>query len=230
MMLKLKCILIENSKVRRRQVIKLIENHPSLELVAAHSNALEVGLEAHREIDLIFLAIELPIINGFDYMQSLRDLPMVILIGGNTDYGVKAFDFGVTDYLSQPITNDRFHVAIKKVIAITEQKMGKKEDEEHIFVRNKLNTKRVILSEIEWVEAYGDYIKLVLINEKVIVLSTMADFIKRLPQDKFVRIHKSFIINLEKVDRFNCNTVMVNGNEIPLSRNRKKEFRTALVN
>lgn len=224
--MKLKCIIIENSKVSRSALVKLISNHDNLDLVAEYSNALEAGLEAHRNIDLIFLAIDLPVINGFEYMQSLHECPTIILLGGETDYGIKAFDYEVTDYLTQPISDDRFELAVKKAIKNNGQIAYKKE--EHIFVRNKLGVRKVLLSEIEYIEALGDYIKLILANERVIVLSTMANFISQLPHEKFVRIHKSFIINLEKVHRFNCNSVLIKGKEIPLSRNRRIEFKTAI--
>ncbi len=225
--MKLKCIIIENSEVTRTSLVKLITKHANLDLVAEYSDALEAGPEAHINIDLIFLAIDLPVINGFEYIRSLHGYPTIVLIGGKTDYGIKAFEYGVTDYLTQPITNDRLVVAVKKAINNNGQIAIKKEKPEHIFVRNKLSVRKVILSEIECIEALGDYIKLIMVNERVIVLSTMTDFISQLPPEKFVRIHKSFIVNLEKVERFNCNNVLVNGREIPLSRKRRKEFRTA---
>ena len=138
--------------------------------------------------------------------------------------------FDVTDYLQKPITPERFDAAVKRAIAKYEQMHFPKEEEEHIFVKSNLKKRKVFLSEIKWVEALGDYIKLVTDDANIVVLSTMKAFEKELPSDRFLRIHKSYIINLDKVERFTSKTVEVKGMSIPLSRNKKSELSDALNN
>ncbi len=230
--MKLRSIIVDDSSMQRMAVAKLVNNHPNLALVAEYSNAIEAknGIK-NNQIDLIFLDVEMPIISGFDLLESLENSPQVILITGKPDYALKAFDYDVTDYLHKPITLARFDASVKRALAKYEQ-MNKvsNEDEEHIFVKSNLKKRKVILSEIKWIEALGDYIKLVTDEANIVILSTMKSFEKELPEDKFLRIHKSYIVNLEKVEKFNSKNVEVSGRQIPLSRNKKTELAEALSN
>lgn len=217
--------------MQRMAVSKLINKHPNLVMVAEYSNAIEAknGIK-NNEIDLIFLDIEMPIITGFDLLESLENSPQVILITGKTDYALKAFDYDVTDYLHKPITVDRFDASVKRALAKYEQANKTIENEEHIFVKSNLKKRKVVLNDIKWIEALGDYIKLVTDDDNIVILSTMKSFEKQLPENKFLRIHKSYIVNLEKVEKFNSKNVEVSGKSIPLSRNKKAELAVALSN
>ncbi|MFD0862442.1 LytR/AlgR family response regulator transcription factor [Sungkyunkwania multivorans] len=228
--MKVNCIIVDDSSIQRLAVTKLILNNPSLNLVAEYSNAIEAknGLKTN-DVDLIFLDIEMPVLNGFDLLESLQDPPQVILVTGKTEYAFKAFDYAVTDYLQKPLTKERFDQAIGRVVANLSQKNTRPgEEEEHIFVKSNLKKRKVILNDIKWIEALGDYVKLVTNETNIVVLSTMKSFEKELPEEKFLRIHKSYIVNLDKVERFNSKTVEVEGKLLPLSRNKKGILSDAL--
>ncbi len=229
--MKLRCIIVDDSSMQRMAVAKLVNNHPNLALIAEYRNGIEAksGIK-NNEIDLIFLDIEMPIINGFDLLESLDDPPQVILITGKPDYALKAFDYDVTDYLQKPITSARFNASAKRAVAKYEQIHKVNEDEEHIFVKSNLKKRKVVLNDINWVEALGDYVKLVTDEANIVILSTMKSFEQQLPEDKFLRIHKSYIVNLEKVVKFNSKYVEVGGRQIPLSRSKKTELAEALNN
>ncbi|HET8737702.1 MAG TPA: LytTR family DNA-binding domain-containing protein [Pricia sp.] len=228
--MKLKCIIVDDSSMQRMAVAKLANSHPQLAMVAEYSNAIEAknGIK-NLDVDLIFLDVEMPIINGFDLLESLENSPQVILITGKPDYALKAFDYDVTDYLHKPITMARFDASVKRAIQKYEQLHQVHEDEEHIFVKSNLKKRKVILNDIKWVEALGDYIKLVTDEANIVILSTMKSFEKELPE-KFLRIHKSYIVNLERIEKFNSKNVEVSGKSIPLSRNKKTELAEALSN
>tara|TARA_R110002051_G_scaffold262693_1_gene322557 strand:- start:857 stop:1600 length:744 start_codon:yes stop_codon:yes gene_type:complete len=229
--MKLRCIIVDDSFMQRTTIARLVDNHPNLTMVAEYSNAIEAnnGLK-NKEVDLIFLDVEMPIINGFDLLESLDDPPQVILITGNPDYALKAFDYNVTDYLYKPISLARFNTSVKRAVANYEQINKQNEEEEYIFVKSNLRQRKVVLNDIMWVEALGDYVKLVTNEGNVVILSTMKSFEQKLPKEKFLRIHKSYIVNLEKVEKFNSKTVEVAGNQVPLSRNKKNELEQALYN
>ena len=216
--------------MQRMAVAKLVNSHPQLAMVAEYSNAIEAknGIK-NLEVDLIFLDVEMPIISGFDLLESLENSPQVILITGKPDYALKAFDYDVTDYLHKPITMARFDASVKRAISKYEQMHQVHEDEEHIFVKSNLKKRKVILNDIKWIEALGDYIKLVTDEANIVILSTMKSFEKELPE-KFLRIHKSYIVNLERIEKFNSKNVEVSGRSIPLSRNKKTELAEALSN
>lgn len=225
------CIIVDDSTLQRMSVSKLIKNHPSLTLVAEYSNAIEAknGLK-NENVDLIFLDVEMPIVSGFDLLESLNEPPQVILVTGKAEYALKAFDYDVTDYLHKPITTERFEASVKRALEKFKLENTSKDDDEHIFVKSNLKKRKVYLNEINWVEALGDYIKLVTDETNIVVLSTMKSFENELPTDRFLRIHKSFIVNLAKVEKFNSKNVEVNGKQIPLSRNKKQELADALSN
>ena len=229
--MKMNCIIVDDSTLQRMAVAKLIKNHPLLSLVAEYSNAIEAknGLKSEK-VDLIFLDVEMPIVSGFDLLESLTEPPQVILVTGKAEYALKAFDYDVTDYLQKPITPDRFEASVKRAIEKFKLENISKEDDEHIFVKSNLKKRKVYLNEINWVEALGDYIKLVTDEANIVVLSTMKSFEKELPAERFLRIHKSYIVNLGKVEKFNSKNVEVNGKQIPLSRNKKQDLAEALNN
>jgi len=229
--MKLRCVIVDDSSMQRIAVARLVNNHPNLAMVAEYSNAIEAksGIK-NNDIDLIFLDVEMPIINGFDLLESLDNPPQIILITGNPDYALKAFDYDITDYLYKPISLARFDASVKRAVAKYEQMHKVNEDEEYIFVKSNLKKRKVVLNDIKWIEALGDYIKVVTNEGNIIVLSTMKSFEKQLPEDKFLRIHKSFIVNLEKVEKFNSKNVQVAGRQVPLSRNKKNDLADALYN
>ncbi|MBC8768152.1 response regulator transcription factor [Arenibacter sp. BSSL-BM3] len=227
---KLKCILIDDSTVQRRAVAKIIKEHSKLELI----NEFDNGLDAKKDIcsntiDLIFLDIEMPGFNGFDLLESLEHKPQVILISGNPNYAMKAFDYDVTDYLQKPVDKNRFDLSIKKAINKFDLQNAEEIELEYIYVNSNLKKTKLFLNEILWIEAYGDYVKIITNEKKTLILSTMKAFAKQLPKDKFLRIHKSFTVNLEKIENFNGSTVEIKGQVIPLSRHKKEALIEALV-
>ena len=227
--MKLKSIIVDDSSMQRMAVAKLVNNHPHLALVAEYSNAIEAknGLKNH-EIDLIFLDVEMPIISGFDLLEALENPPQVILITGKPDYALKAFDYDVTDYLHKPITLARFEASVKRAVAKYEQMNRVDEDEEHIFVKSNLKKRKVMLGSLKYIEALGDYVKFVTNTDSFVVLATMKSFEKELEDENFLRIHKSYIVNLDRIQRYNSREVEIDGEKIPLSRHKKTLLADAL--
>lgn len=229
--MQLKSIIIDDSTMQRLAVAKLIKNHPNLTLLAEYANAMEANKGIKElEIDLIFLDIEMPIINGFDLLESLKKKPQVILITGKIEYAFKAYEYGVTDYLQKPITQSRFNASIDRAINNYKLIHGNEEDKEFFFVKSNLKKRKIFMDDIEWIEALGDYIKLITKESNVVVLTTMKAFEEKLPKDKFLRIHKSYIVNLEKIEHFNSKIVEVHGKELPISRHKRPRLEKVLKN
>ncbi|TMM56780.1 response regulator transcription factor [Maribacter algarum] len=228
---KLRTIVVDDSSLQRMAVSKLINDHPHLDLVAEYNNGMEAYKNVEKnQIDLIFLDVEMPILDGFEFIESLSNIPQIVLITSKPDYALKAFDYDVTDYLLKPITKSRFAASIKKALLKSEKTSLNKADEAHIYVNSNLKKVKVVINEIKWIEGLGDYIKLVTDDSNILVLSTMKAFIEKLPQDKFLRIHKSYIVNLEKIEKFSSAQVEVAGQQIPLSRYKKLQLEEALLN
>ncbi len=228
----LRCVVVDDSSIQRMSIVKLVKQHPALTLIAEYSSAIDTkkGLN-NIEVDLIFLDIEMPIVNGFELLDVLKNKPQIIFVTGKTEYAFKAFDYDATDYLHKPITHDRFNLGVEKALEYHRLKFeNNAKNEEYIFIKSNLKKRKVLVSSILWIEALGDYIKLITNDENYVILSTMKAFEKEVEQYSFLRIHKSYIVNLNKIKRFNSKFVEINSENIPLSRNKKKILTEALDN
>ena len=222
---------MDDSSIQRMIIAKLVNNHPNLHLIGDFSNAIEArGSMSVNTIDLIFLDIEMPVINGFDFLDGLKTKPQIIFITSKAEYAMKAFDYDATDYLQKPIALDRFNASVKRAIDTHLLKTETSdEDGEHIFIKSNLKKLKIFTAKIKWIEAFGDYVKVVTEEDSNLVLSTMKSFEKDLSQDKFIRVHKSYIINIDKVERFNSRFAEIGITKIPLSRHKKEALVKALA-
>ena len=230
----LKCAVVDDSRLQRLAIVKLIDEHPSLELVAEWNNAIETknGL-LDTKVDLLFLDIEMPILTGFDLLDDLENKPHIIFVTGKTKYAFKAFDYDAVDYLRKPLKRERFNSAVEKALSMSRLTMGGGmiEDDDYIFVKSNLKKRKVFLSNLKYVEALGDYVKLIMTDsDPIVVLATMKSFEAELPNDRFLRIHKSYIVNLDKVERYNSRNIEIDDQKIPLSRHKKNSLIEALSN
>lgn len=229
--IRLNCVVIDDSNIQRLAIVKMIEKHPNLNLVAEYNNAIETknGLSDHQ-VDLIFLDVEMPILNGFDLLDDMSDeKPAIIFVTGKTQYAFKAFNYDAVDYLQKPISRERFLYAVEKAILAFRIKHEQLDEGEFIFVKSNLKKRKVFLNQLRYISALGDYVKLITETESMVVLSTMKFFEEELPPERFFRIHKSYIVNLEKIERYNSKSVEVGQEMIPISRAKKHDLTKALV-
>ena len=228
----LKCAVVDDSSLQRLSIVKLIKDHPSLKVVAEYNNAIETknGL-LDIEVDLIFLDIEMPILSGFDLLDDLPNKPQIIFVTGKTKYAFKAFDYDAVDYLHKPISKERFLNAVSKAINLYRLKHEgvPVEDDDYIFVKSNLKNRKVFLNKLKYIEALGDYVKFVTEKDSFVVLATMKSFENQLPSNKFLRIHKSYIVNLDKIERYNSRNIEIDKQQIPLSRHKKSNLVEALA-
>lgn len=230
----LKCAIVDDSRLQRLAIAKLIEDHSALDLIAEWNNAIETknGL-LDTPVDLLFLDIEMPILTGFDLLDDLENKPKIIFVTGKTKYAFKAFDYDAVDYLRKPLKRDRFNAAVEKALNQSAQANSEAsvEDEDYIFVKSNLKKRKIFLNNLKYVEALGDYVKLIMDNsDAVVVLATMKSFEAQLPSDRFLRVHKSYIVNLKKVERYNSRNIEIDNEQIPVSRHKKGALSDALSN
>jgi two-component system LytT family response regulator len=228
--MKLNCVVVDDSSIQRMIIAKLVNNHTNLNLVGDFSNAIEAkGCMSVNDVDLIFLDIEMPVISGFDFLDGLKIKPQIIFITSKAEYAMKAFDYDATDYLQKPIALDRFNSSVKRAMDMHLLKLDTKEEEgDHIFIKSNLKKLKIFTSKIKWIEAFGDYVRVVTEDDSNLVPSTMKSFESELSNKKFVRVHKSYIINIDKVERFNSKFAEIGLTKIPLSRNKKEDLVKAL--
>ena len=230
--MKLNCIVVDDSSIQRVTITKLVNESANLNLIGDFANALEAKNAINNyAVDLIFLDIEMPLINGFDLLDGLKTKPQIVFITSKADYAVKAFDYEATDFLQKPISKERFLKAVKKALELHQLRNEVPEDHgETIIIKSNLKKLKIYTSKIKWIEAFGDYIKVVTDEDSHLVLSTMKAFEKELPEGKFIRVHKSYIVNLERVEKFNSKFAEIGKTQIPISRNKKEVISEAIEN
>lgn len=232
--MKINCIVIDPHALQRINTISKINSHDALRFTNEFSTSTD-ALEFLEEnnTDLIFLEIDTPNLNGFEFLDLIKTtgkkMPKVIITTKNTDYAFKSYRYDVVDFLAKPLNESLFQNAIDKVLKIYSPSVQDTEtDTQHIFIKSNLKKRKVYIKDIKWIEALGDYVKLITNNGSFVILSTMKAFENELPSKKFLRIHKSYIINLKKVERYNSKFVEIENSQIPLSRNKKTSLTQAL--
>jgi len=228
--MKLNCVVVDDSTIHRITVAKLVNEHPELSLVGDFSNAPEArNCIMNKTVDLLFLDIEMPVQTGFDLLDGLKSRPQIIFVSSKSDYALRAFDYAAVDYLQKPVNKERFNKAVQKAVELHQMKKDGIEDEgDFIFIKSNLKNFKIYIAKIKWIEAFGDYVKVNTEDDTHLVLSTMKSFENELSPDKFLRVHKSFIINIDKVERFNSKFAEIGKTQIPLSRNKKEDLTRAL--
>ena len=229
-------IVIDSNALQRMDTVKKSNDHHSINLLAEFSSCIEANeFLMNTDVDLIFLEIEITKINGFEFLDILDasniSVPEIIITSKNTSFAFKSYSYGVVDFLSKPIENILFNKSIDKVLTklnLLNNTNKQVKENQHIFVKSNLKKRKVFIKDIKWIEALGDYVKLITSNGSYVILSTMKAFENDLPKGKFLRIHKSYIINLKKIERYNSRFVEIDNFKIPLSRNKKNHLTDAL--
>jgi Response regulator of the LytR/AlgR family len=211
----IKCAIIDDEPLSRDILRQFIEDHPDLSLTAEYKDALEAisGLE-RQSVDLLLLDINMPKLSGVNFYKSLQEKPLVIFTTAYPEFALEGFELDAVDYLMKPIAFDRFLQAIQKVK--NRLKTTSEETPEHIMLKVDKKLYRAAFDDILYLEAFGDYAKVHLIHQVLIITSTMKRLEAELPSELFVRTHKSYLINISKVEFIEGNQVKIGSGMIPI--------------
>ena len=219
----MKCIAVDDEPLALALLQDNISQVPTLELVASCSTAMEALVVLNKqEVDLIFLDIQMPGLTGFQLLQSLSVRPMVILITAYEKYALEGFNLDVIDYLVKPVPFERFLKACNKAIDFYRLKKNVPSESnplpDYFFVNAEYGLVKIVFSEIRLIEGLKDYLKIHLgDNKPLIIRMSMKSIEEKLPQGKFFRIHKSYIISLSQITSIRRNSVFLGDLELPLS-------------
>lgn len=215
----IRCLIVDDEPLARQ----LIESHArqvkSLQVAGSCETAMEAFEVLHREaVDLLFLDIQMPGITGLNFLKSLKNPPKVIFTTAFMEYAVEAFDLDAVDYLLKPITFERFFKAVQKIDAQKEVTSTQQlqSAEEAIFIKVNKRLMRIAFSDVFYIEGAGDYIKVVTAGGVHTSYSSLNKIEELLPEQQFMRIHKSFIINLRHIQFVEGNLVRVLDKELPV--------------
>ena len=221
-MSKLKCIIVEDEPLATKILSDYISQVPFLELQGAFKDAI-LATDYLREHlpDLIFLDIHLPKLKGMAFLKTLAHPPEVIITTAYHQYAVEGFNLNVTDYLLKPFEFERFLTAVTKVRTAQHEKQKPVEAEEikdHLFLNVQKKKVKIFFSEIIYIESQQEYIKMVTAKKVYFSKVTTSEMEALLPASLFKRIHRSYIVSIQKIDSYNSEMVEVNGISIPIGR------------
>jgi len=221
-MSKIKCIIIEDEPLATKVLADYVSQAPFLELQETFKDAiLATDWLRQNNTDLIFLDIHLPKLKGMAFLKTLTHPPAVIITTAYHQYAVEGFDLNVTDYLLKPFEFERFLVAVNKVKTGQGEKQKSNESEEtkdFIFLNVQKKKVKILFSEIVYVESQREYIKIVTTKKEYISKMSTHEIEALLPTNQFKRIHRSFIVSLNKIQSYNAEEIEVNGISIPIGR------------
>jgi len=229
----MKCIAVDDEPLALSIIEGFCNKVNFLDLIGKCSNAIEATeiLRTH-DVDLLFLDINMPHLTGVDFVKITKELPMVIFTTAYADYALTGYDLNAVDYLLKPFSFDRFLKAVSKAYELYQLKNSSKKNQEtipdvssdYLMIRVEYSTVRINISDILFIEGLKDYVKISTVNKNYVTKSSLKNVEEKLPSDIFVRIHKSFIVNLDKVDAFENNHLIIGKNQIPLGSNYRDIF------
>ena len=227
----MKCVIIDDDQIQVDILTKLIENTETLELVKTYNDPVNAAKTIKKcDADLLFLDIEMPDINGIEFLENINFDGQVILISAHDKFAMKAFDLSVSDYLLKPVSYARFHKAINKVEG--DKSTPARSNNEHnkeIFVKVNTTLKNVNIDDILFVEASRDYVILNLKGEeKIKANSSMKNIESKLPPNEFVRVHRSFIVRVKSIERIDGDILEIDNRLISVSKSYKSDLMKSL--
>ena len=224
--MKYKCLVVDDEEFSREVVKQFITRTELLEIGGECHNAEDAFVELRKgETDIVFLDVEMPGMSGIDLVKQLEIIPQVIMITSRQEYAVDAFNHSLTDYLVKPINYPRFLKAVDKAKQNIETGKSVMDGSTNdIYVKADSKIVRLQLSNILFIEALSDYVIINTPEKKLIVHSTMKGMETKLPSSDFIRVHRSYIVNVNKIDTIEDTTILMPNKHIPIGASYKGKF------
>lgn len=226
-----KCVIADDEPIARDIIQSYCAHLAYIEVVAACENALEAKAAlAANHVDILFLDINMPVISGISFLKTLKNPPQVIFTTAYKEFAVDAFDLAACDYLLKPFSLERFIVAVDKAVErlqgkpVTVHETVASTSDDSLFLKTDGKIFKVTQNDILYAEASGNYTKMVTVNNTFMPSMTFSNAEELLPKNIFIRVHRSFIINKNKIGHIEGNRVYIGKTEIPIGSNYKESF------
>ena len=229
-MREIRCIVTDDEPIARKGLCGYVEKVPFLKLAGTCEDALQLSamLKSERP-DLLFLDIEMPFISGIDFLSGITDAPQVIITTAYEQYAIKGYELDVADYLLKPISFERFLQSVNKVYARIDAQIP--DEEGYIFVKSNGLLKKLFFDDILFIEGLENYVLVYTVSSKEVVHVTLKILSLSLPEERFLQVHRSYIVNKKKVDAIEGNMVCIGEKRISVSRSfRASVFASLLGN
>lgn len=227
--MKLKVIIIDDEPLAQKGLEDHIRETGFLELVGKAEDPIEATeIITTQDVDLIFLDIQMPKMSGIDFLQKLKNRPIVIICSAYAEYALQGYELDVLDYLLKPVTFDRFTKAVIKAKEYYELKIKGKSNlyiqEEYFYVKCNSKIEKISIADLSYLEAKGNYVTIHTTQGKFITYVTLKIIEEYLPKDKFIRIHKSYLVPVDKIQQIDNEELKIGETTLPISRNYKDDL------
>ena len=226
-----KCLVVDDEALARQLIQSHLAQIPNIELVQSCSSAIEADQYLNsNKVDILFLDIHMPKLSGIDFLKALQNQPKVILTTAYSEFALEGYELNVVDYLLKPITFERFYKAVSKAIEILNLEREIKEsstaqiEERSILIKSSHQLIKIELSDILFIERLHKYVKIVTSKKTHITLISLTAIENELPSQMFFRCHRSFIVNLNKVELIDGNQAIIATHKVPISKTSKAEL------
>ncbi|MDW3195962.1 MAG: LytTR family DNA-binding domain-containing protein [Cytophagales bacterium] len=219
----IKCLIIEDEPLAQDLLRQFVSDHPELELVGSYDNPMEtISLIESSEVDLLLLDINLPKISGINFYNSLSRKPLVIFTTAYTEFAVEGFEIDAIDYLVKPFPFERFLKAITRA----KEKLSQipKADSQILVIKADKKIYRIPHDQLHFIESLRDFVKIHTNSGAIISSDTLRSLNESLPGNSFLRIHKSYIVNLDKIEFMEGNQVSIKGKKLPVGQAYRDEI------
>ncbi|MFN0035572.1 MAG: LytR/AlgR family response regulator transcription factor [Saprospiraceae bacterium] len=223
----LRCLLVDDEHLALSLLEKFVADTPGLEVVAACKSPIRaIEMLQSEPIDLLFLDIQMPILSGISLLKTISRKPVTIFTTAYPQHAVEAFDLDAVDYLLKPYSFERFTHAVEKALALLRQREANAaaQPDGHLTVKADRQWVKIPIADIRYIEGWKEYVKIFVENEKVVTLESLSNLESTLPAEHFLRVHKSFIVAKNRVQKMDGEVLILIGKvRIPVARARKKE-------
>lgn len=222
------CLIVEDNKVARFLLRQLLGKIGKIDILAECEDA-ESAKEfiEHNKVDILFLDVEMPGMSGIELLQVLEKRPLTILTTAKQGYAVEAFELNVADYLVKPFSLARITLAVQRALELLSNrdvKLAEPEGDEFLFIKDNKLIRKLDLQDILWLEAKGDYVSIATSGKTITIHASLRWFDEKLPPQKFIRVHRSYVIPLNKIDYIEDRLVYIHNQPIPISDTYKGEL------
>ncbi|MCX6318087.1 MAG: LytTR family DNA-binding domain-containing protein [Bacteroidetes bacterium] len=215
------CLIVDDNKIGRTTMKQLVSQVKDMNLAGECANAMDAyNLLQQEQVDIILLDIEMPGMTGLELTKNLgSNRPVIIFTTSKKEYAAEAFELNVADYIVKPVTPSRFIQAIDKARAIlqSDTEEYQLDNDEFIFIRDSNIVRRLKLDDILFAEAMGDYVKIYTPQKFYAIHTTLKSVEERLPSSKFLRVHRSYIVAITKIDTIQDGALVINGKSVPVA-------------
>jgi len=221
------CLIVDDNTMARRALKQMLTDIDFVAVAGEAGDPMEaIGLLGKTPVDLLLLDIEMPKMTGIELLKHISVRPLTILITARADYALEAFELNVVDYIVKPVQSDRLVKALIRAKEIYDSRNQTLEslDKDFIFVREKNVLLKILVPDIQYIQALGDYLIIYAGDKKHTVHLTLKSFLERFQSSRFMRVHRSYIIALDKIDRVEENTLYIGRQPVPVGENYRQEL------